>query len=144
MGIIEPPSILRPKIGHFQSISSTFVKNGYTDSKWPEYFCKPRVLQGSCSINISRQQMRQLKRLFKAKHKIPRKLKKALKQFKALSFGAPEVNSNSDGSVTALSRINVCLINQDYPKTKWIKKAVRIIRKEIEVTFIKIADKQKI
>lgn len=144
MGIITPPSILRPGISHWPLVSSTFVKTGPTDFKWPEYFGNPRVLQGSFAINISKQQMRQLKSLFKAKHKIPRKLKKALKQFKALSFGAPEVESNSDGSVTALGRINVCMINQDYPKTKWIKKAVRIIRKNIEVTFIKIADKHKI
>lgn len=122
MGIITPPSIIRP----FPVDDTSIVGRSY---------------EVSFEVKLSKQERSELKRFFKHKCKIPRKLKKAAKHIELYTPDGPIIKQMNDGKTIGYFSYLSYRIEQGYPCTKWAKKALRIYKGNVKSTIQRLMDK---
>lgn len=90
----------------------------------------PKVFTNTVTFKMSKKAARDFKRLMKRSGKVPRKLKKALKHFELKEPRFEEIKMpNGVGSIAHME----IGPKEGYPHTKWIWKAVHLLRKRMAI-----------
>lgn len=122
MGIITPPSIIRPFPVDDASIAG-------------------RSKEISFEVKLTKQERRKIKMFFKHICKIPRKLKKAAKHIEIYMPDEPIIKTMNDGKTMGYFSYYSYRIEQGYPCTKWVKKALSIYIGNAQSTIKRLFDK---
>lgn len=87
----------------------------------------PKTFTHNETIKLSEKDTQSIKRAIRKSQKIPRKLKNALRHIVIVT--GPTIKEETEHGIRLTQRLYI-KIEDDYPTTKWVRKAIAIIKKQ--------------
>lgn len=136
-----PRAIFSPLIKRHQPPKgvSVFIEPMTDIKPWPtepaeEEPATPRVFRKTFSFKVTEKDKKAFKRMMRRECKIPRKLKKACRHI-YLPYSKPTIHDvvkGPDGTISCVGFVSGYRIKPGYPHTKWARKAVAKINRNVQ------------
>ena len=121
--IDKPQAIFIPRCDVDEDIFRNITNDTFTceETHWPKTFTHKKT------IKLSEKDTQSIKRAIRKSQKIPRKLKNALRHIELVT--GPIIKEETEHGIRLTQRLYI-KIEDDYPTTKWVRKAIAIIKKQ--------------